>query len=139
MASSISPNNFQKTNNYFQITSGFSKKPALIQLLKFPSGLYWMRVLFKDAGCLLEFLRIFFNCFLAAPLPTLGHYPEGSLTHAMYIAVFLHIRPKGHREPRSEVGSLSPAEHLMIFEPGTFRFLLQRLYLPGHSPLSQNK
>ena len=34
----------------------------------------------------------------------------------------LHIRPEGHREPHSEVGSLSPAERLAGFEPGTFRF-----------------
>ena len=90
-------------------------------------------------GAYSNFYGFFFNCFLAAPRPTLGHYREGSLTHAMHIAVFLDIRPKGQRESRSEVWSLSPAEHLMIFEPGTFRFLLQRLYLPGHSPLSQNK
>ena len=28
----------------------------------------------------------------------------------------LHIRLKGHLEPRKEVGSLSPAEHLVGFE-----------------------
>ena len=46
----------------------------------------------------------------------------------------LHFRPEGHRRPRSEVGSPSPAERLVGFEPGTFRFLLQRLKPLGHSP-----
>ena len=34
----------------------------------------------------------------------------------------LHIQPEGHREPRSEVGSLSPAEPLVGFELVTFQF-----------------
>ena len=46
--------------------------------------------------------------------------------------MFVYIRPEGHREPRNEVGSLSPAERLADFEPGTFRFLLQCL-----NPLGQ--
>ena len=49
-------------------------------------------------------------------------------------AFFLHFRPEGHREPRNEVGSLSLAERLVGFKPGTFRFLLQRLNPLGHSP-----
>ena len=68
------------------------------------------------------FFFFFFNCYLAAPRPTSGHYRGDSLTHPMLITAFLHIRPEGHREPRSEVGSLSPAERLVGFEPGTFRF-----------------
>ena len=55
----------------------------------------------------------------------------------MFITCVLLIRPEGHQEPRSEVGSLSPAEHLVGFEPGTFRFLLQRLNPLGHSPWFQ--
>ena len=47
---------------------------------------------------------------------------------------FLHFRPEGHREPRNEVASLTPAERLVGFEPGTFQFLLQRLNPLGHSP-----
>ena len=46
----------------------------------------------------------------------------------------LHFRPEGHREPRSEVGSLRPTERLVGFEPGTFQFLLQHLNPLGHSP-----
>ena len=63
-----------------------------------------------------------FNCYLADPRPTLGHSQGDSLTNPMLIAAFYLIRPEGHREPRNEVGSLSPAERLAGFEPGTFRF-----------------
>ena len=57
----------------------------------------------------LEFLRFFFfffffffNYYLAAPRPTSGHYRGDSLTHPMLITAFVHVRPEGHREPRSE-------------------------------------
>ena len=70
-----------------------------------------------------NFFFFFFNYYLAAPRPTSGHYRGDSLTHPMLITAFVHVRPEGHREPRSEVGSLSPAERLAGFEPGTFRFL----------------
>ena len=40
----------------------------------------------------------------------------------MLITAFVQFRPKGHREPRNEVGSLSPADRLVGFEAGTFRF-----------------
>ena len=76
----------------------------------------------------------FFNCYLVVPRPTLGHSQGDSLTNPMLITAFVHIRPEGHREPRNEVGSLSPAERLAGFEPGTFQFLLQRLNPLGHSP-----
>ena len=45
-----------------------------------------------------------------------------------------YFRSKGHQEPLNEIGSLSPAKHLVGFEPGTFQFLLQRLNPLGHSP-----
>ena len=47
---------------------------------------------------------------------------------------FFHFWPEGHREPRNEVGSLSPAKRLVGFEAGVFWFLLQRLNPLGHSP-----
>ena len=78
----------------------------------------------------------FFNCYLAAPRPTLGHYQGGSLTHLMLITSILHIRPEGHRGPHNVVGSLSPAECLVGFEPGTFWFWSQCLNPLGHSPPS---
>ena len=59
-----------------------------------------------------------FNLYLAAQRLTLGHYRVGSITHAMFITAFLHIRPEGHREPGNKVGSLSPVEHPARFEPG---------------------
>ena len=40
----------------------------------------------------------------------------------MLITVFYLFRAEGHREPRNKVGSLSPAERLAEFEPGTFQF-----------------
>ena len=76
---------------------------------------------------------VFFNCYLAAPRPALDHYREGRLTHLMLIICILYIRPESHREPRSEVVFLSPAERLVGFEPGTFRFSSQRLNPLGHS------
>ena len=76
----------------------------------------------------------FIYCYLAVPQPTLGHYQGDSLTNPMLITAFVHPRPKGYREPRNEVGSLSPAERLAVFEPGTFRFLLQRLNPLALSP-----
>ena len=65
---------------------------------------------------ILQYIYIyFFNYYLAAPRPTSGHYRGDSLTHPMLITAFVHVRPEGHREPRSEVGSLSPAERLAGF------------------------
>ena len=57
----------------------------------------------------------------------------------MLITALLHFRPEGHREPRNEVGSLSPAKRLMEFEPENFRFWLQRLNQLGHSALRFSK
>ena len=71
---------------------------------------------------------------MALPRPTLGHSQRDSLTNPMLITAFVHIRSEGHQVPRNEVGPLSPAERLAGFEPGTFRFLLQRLNPLDHSP-----
>ena len=46
----------------------------------------------------------------------------------------LHIQPEGHQEPCNEVGTLSMAERLVGFEPGTFRFWSKYLHPLGHSP-----
>ena len=75
-----------------------------------------------------------FNCYLATPRPTMGNFRGDSFTHPMLITAFLNFRPEDHREPRNKVGSLSPAERLAGFEPGTFRFLLQRLNSLSLSP-----
>ena len=63
-----------------------------------------------------------FNCYLAVPQPALGHSQEDSLTNPMLITVFVQVWPKGHQESCNQVGSLSPAESLADFEPGTFQF-----------------
>ena len=84
-----------------------------------------------DWFLLCEVYIYFFNCYLAVPRPTFGH-SQGDV-NPMLITAFVHVQPKGHREPRNKVGSLSPAERLVGFEPGTFRFLLQRLNPLGHS------
>ena len=62
--------------------------------------------------------------------PLLGRQPQSpDINHCV-----LYIRPEIDREPRSEVGSVSLAQRLVGFEPGTFRFWLQRLNPLGHSP-----
>ena len=71
------------------------------------------------------FCWYFLNCYLAAPLPTLGHYRGGSLTQLMLITCVLHTLPEGHQEPCNKVGSIRLAEHLVGFEPGTFWFWSQ--------------
>ena len=65
---------------------------------------------------------LFFNCYLAVPLPTLGHSWGDSLINPMLITAFAQFRPEGYRDPGNEVGPLSPTEHLVGFEQGTFRF-----------------
>ena len=52
----------------------------------------------------------------------------------MLVTAFLHFWPEGHQQPRSEVGSLSTAERLAGFKPGSFRLWLQRFNPLGHSP-----
>ena len=65
-------------------------------------------------------LKFFFNCYLAAPRPTFGPLSRGQ-PHSPDVNHFvLYFRPEGHQEPPSKVGSLSPAKHLVGFEPGTF-------------------
>ena len=52
----------------------------------------------------------FFNCYLAAPQPTLGHSQGDSLPNPMLITAFYLFWPEGYREPRYKVGSLSPSD-----------------------------
>ena len=59
--------------------------------------------------------------FLGPPPPLQkggGHCVN--LTNPILITAFYLFRPEGHQKPPSEVGSLSPAECLVGFEPGTF-------------------
>ena len=78
------------------------------------------------------FFVLFFNCYLAIPQPTLGHSQGDSLTNLMLITAFCTYLTQ--RSLGASVGSLSLAECLAGFEPGTFQFLLQHLNSLGHSP-----
>ena len=51
------------------------------------------------------------------PQPTLSHFQGDSFTNPMVITAFVQFRPKCHQESRNEVGSLSPFEHQVGFEP----------------------
>ena len=64
----------------------------------------------------------FFNCYLAAPLPTLGHSQGDTLTNLMLITAFELFWSEGHRETCNKIRSLNLAKHLVVFEPGTFWF-----------------
>ena len=71
--------------------------------------------------CAIEWRKEFFllfNCYLAAPRPTLGFSQEDSLTKPMLINAFKLF----HQEPCNEVGSLSMDEHLVGLELQTFQF-----------------
>ena len=70
-----------------------------------------------------NYYYLLFGC----PTANLGHYRGDSFTHPTLITPFVKFLPEGHREPRGEVGSLSPAEHLVGFEPDTFQFLSRGL------------
>ena len=41
--------------------------------------------------------------------------------------IYIHIWPKGHREPHNKIGSLRPVKHLVGFEPRTLWFWSQWL------------
>ena len=94
----------------------------------------WDLSLQNSADSYLCFRLAFFNCYLAAPWLTLGHYRRHSLTYPMLITAFYIFDPRVTGNLLGEVGSLSPAERLVGFEPGTFRFWLQHLHPLGHSP-----
>ena len=81
-------------------------------------------------------LLIFFNCYLAAPQPTLGHHWGDSLTHPMLITAFLCFWTESCWKPCNEVGSLSLAKCLVGFKLGTFWLYFQCLDPQDHSPHS---
>ena len=58
-------------------------------------------------------------CYLTAPRPNLGHYQGDSVNHSIIL-----LKLKGYMEPHNKAGSLTPAEHLVGFEPGAFQFYL---------------
>ena len=75
------------------------------------------------------FLFIYYVLF-GCPTANFGPLPRAqphspNLNHSVYVS-FL---PKGHWKPHNKIGSLNPAEHLVEFEPGTFRFAHNALTL----------
>ena len=66
----------------------------------------------------------------------LPHSQGDSLTNPMLITVFYLYQPEGRQEPHNKVGSLSQAERLAGFEPGTFQFSSKCLNPLDHSPLA---
>ena len=122
---------FFLTNKFFSMTWSIFHDCKTIQGIIFLSVFHFSAIWKR---CSKIYLRSFFNCFFS----TLGHYGGGSLTHQMLITCVLHIRPEGHWESHSEVGSLSPAECLVGFELGTFRFWSQCFNTLGHSFCTSN-
>ena len=47
------------------------------------------------------YIRLFFDCYLVVPQPTLSYYWGDSLTHPILTTAFLHFWPEGHQEPHS--------------------------------------
>ena len=87
--------------------------------------------------CLITFKLSQPTLFLTAIwLPHGQHWAiiEGTASLTDVSHYVLHFRPEAYQEPHNEVGFLSLAKHLVRFEPGTFRFLLQHLNPLGHSP-----
>ena len=52
-------------------------------------------------------LLIFFNCYLAAPQPTLDHYWADSLTHPMLITAFYIFDPRVTKSLITRLGPLA--------------------------------
>ena len=115
---------FEPLSNFFQLKLFFTFTNLLFNFA-------WNIIVML--GMVLFVTWAFCKFYLAAPRPTLGHYHRDSLTHSMFITAFIQILPGGYREPRNENGSLSPAEHLVGFEPGTLRLWLQRINPLCHS------
>ena len=78
---------------------------------------------------ILFFLKLLFGC----PTANFGPLSRRQPHSPMLITYILHIRPEGHWKPHNVVGSLSPAEHLVGFEAGTFQFWSHCLNPLGHS------
>ena len=80
----------------------------------------------------LDFFWLLFGCPTVNFGPLLREQPDSlDINHF----VFTFLTRRGHRESHSKAGSLSPAQCLVGFEPGSFRFWLQRVNPLGYSPL----
>ena len=92
-----------------------------------PINLFIFRFSYLSIHLFMFLFIFFFYLLFGCPTANFGPLSRGQPHSPDVNHCVLHFRPEGHREPRNEVGSLSPAERLVGFEPGTFRFLLQRL------------
>ena len=66
--------------------------------------------------------ELFFELLFGCPTANFGPFLRESLTNLMLIPAFTQFQPESHQEPCNKGGSLSLAEHLEGFEPGTFQF-----------------
>ena len=64
----------------------------------------------------------FFNCYLAAPQPTMGHCQGADLTNLMFITAFTYFNLKVTGSLLTKVGTQNLVEHQVMFEPRTFLF-----------------
>ena len=79
----------------------------------------------------------FFFVFLTAvwlPHGQLWAIIEGKASLTDVNHCVLYFQPEDHRDPRNEVGSISPAKHIVGIEQGTFRLLPKHINPPGYSP-----
>ena len=58
-------------------------------LMEIPMQCTTRTKVYTDMAQVIKMKIIFFNCYLAAQQPTLGHYRGGSLTQPMLIIAFL--------------------------------------------------
>ena len=64
----------------------------------------------------------FFSLLFDSLTTNFVHYWGESLTNLMLMPAYCQCSSELHREPLNEIGSLTPAEYLVGFEPGTFQF-----------------
>ena len=76
------------------------------------------------------FFFLLFGCLKANFQPLSRRHPHSPNVNNC----ILHIRPKGHWEPHNKVGSVSPAKHLVDFEPSNsdYNALTHQATLPNY-------
>ena len=97
----------------------------IVTFLRFPySGTGALRMKTNILKCYSNFLTA-----MRLPHGQLWAILKGNASPDVKHCVFYPFRREGHREPRNEIGFLSPAERLVGFEPQS-----QRLNPLSHSP-----
>ena len=95
------------SQNYLAALRPSYSANIMVQIFRVYCELIYTYLHGSNSGQNLSFLL--FCCPKASFGPLLRRQPH----HLMFITVFFHIWPEGHRKPCSEVGSLSPAECLV--------------------------